>query len=348
MGQSRMTRLKHRLLLSVLLVITATLSSCSSHAAVSTRNGFAMGSLVTVRIYGFDESSADRTANEIFAAVNALDAQISAVSESGTIKQINDAGIGKIGEPGFSLIVDSVLLCRTLGGKLDVSLGAVTELWGFSGETPAVPPKAALNESLAHTGLDNVSWDTDTGTVALSNGVRLDLGAIGKGAGCDEAKTVLERYQTPAVLSLGGTVLVYGKKPIENDPWTVGIRDPKQGADSYFATLSLLPDGETDAFFISTSGTYEKTFVKDGIRYHHLLDPKTGYPAKTDLVSVTAVAKEGWLSDALSTALLLNGWNETAEALVDRYLVGAVFRFENGETVITPGLQDSFRFTEGT
>ena len=161
----------------------------------------------------------------------------------------------------------------------------------------------------------------------------------------DAAAAVLKGKKTSAVVSFGGSVLLFGQKP-DGGPWTVGVRDPNGDEASYFATLSFALKAD-EAVFISTSGSYEKTFTENGKTYHHILDPKTGYPVENDLVSVTAVAEDGFLSDALSTALFVIGPGDEANALCKKYLTGAVFVHKDGTVSVTDGLADAFALTDG-
>ena len=139
-------------------------------------------------------------------------------------------------------------------------------------------------------------------------------------------------------------MLLYGQKP--GGAWSVGVRDPHGAQDVYFATLTLENGAADGAIFISTSGSYEKTFTENGKTYHHILDPATGMPVQTDLVAVTAVSQSGTVSDALSTALFVNGLNGTSLGWVRTYLTGAVFVFADGRVYVTEGLRDAFTLTD--
>src|SRR5699024_9207852 len=126
---------------------------------------------------------------------------------------------------------------------------------------------------------------------------------IGKGAACDAAVQMYQESGAEAgIVAVGGSIGLYGEKP-DGSLWRLGVRDPNSGDDRAEA-MGLL---DLASGFVSTSGSYEKTFTENGKTYHHLLDPKTGYPAESGLVSVTVVAKSGALSDALATAVFVLG-----------------------------------------
>ena len=162
----------------------------------------------------------------------------------------------------------------------------------------------------------------------------LDLGSVGKGIACDEVRGVLENSKIKrAVVSVGGSILLYG----EGEKFTVGIRDPfSESSTESFAVLTL------PATCVSTSGSYERYFDRDGVRYHHILDPKTGYPAESGLVSVTVVCSDGFMSDALSTACFVLGY-EKSLPLLEKYGAQAVFVFNDRSVRVTGSLADSFK-----
>ena len=339
----RLKRIRLRSALTALLLCTALLfSSCGRGVAGISGASFAMGSVLTVHVYSDD--APERLLNVIYGAAVSLDGQLSATDPESTVGYLNENGSAECSPAATDVLQRSLSLCDALNGKLDITLGAVTSLWGFSSDEPRLPSEDEIAAALATKGTQNVNLAN--GTVTLGEGQKLDLGAVGKGAGCDAIREVLDETPFPAVISLGGTVLLYGQKP--GGAWTVGVRDPNGGQEDYFATLTLQPEGERDALFVSTSGSYEKTFTENGKTYHHILDPATGYPVENGLVAVTAVAKNGLTADALSTALFVNGLNETSLAWVGEYLVGAVFVLADGTVFVTEGLKSAFTLTNNS
>ena len=170
------------------------------------------------------------------------------------------------------------------------------------------------------------------GVVAAGNG-GLDLGSVGKGAACDSAAAVLKDNGASGVVAVGGSLACVGEKPGGGD-WNINVRDPFGGANVYFAALTV---GET---YISTSGSYEKQFTENGKTYHHILDLTTGYPAETQLVSVTIVAQTGLQSDALSTLCFLLGEEDSREVL-ELYNAQAVFVYADRTVSATASLRGS-------
>ena len=174
-------------------------------------------------------------------------------------------------------------------------------------------------------------------SVTLTNGAQLDLGGIAKGYAAGRVRTILrEAGVTSAIISLGGNVAAVGKKP-DGSAWTVGLQDPDR-PEAYFGTVSI-----EDACVV-TSGAYQRYFEENGVCYHHILDPHTGCPAESGLKSVSVVAQDDTLADALSTALFVMGLDAGAEFQKSSGLsFEAVFVTDDNTVWITPGLAGRYR-----
>lgn len=300
---------------------------------------FAMGSYVQQTVWG--GQNAAQAANE---AITQLENRISWRVESSDIAKLNSqAGSASVelGETAGGVLAEALELSRLSGGALNIALGPVTRLWNFDNE-PHVPEAGVLQEALALTSLDGISLTGGDGKLkgALEQaGMGVDLGAVGKGAACDAALAQYrEAKASAAVVAVGGSVGLYGEKP-GGGLWKVAVQDP-EGAGAV-GTLELAGG------FVSTSGSYEKTFEEDGKTYHHLLDPRTGYPAESGLVSVTVWTEDsGLASDGLATACFVLGLDEGA-ALLAEYGGEGLFIDQKGQITLTPGLSDHFQPATG-
>lgn len=328
---------------AALCLLTVFFCACGGEQSV-TFTGFSMGSVLSLRLY-CEKAEGNALARRIAADTAVLDAAISATSGTGTMAELNRTGTAVFDETAFGMLLDAYRLCEESGGRLNIAMGRVTALWGFATAAPALPRAQDVDAALAHISLEDVVFDRAARRVTLKNGAALDPGAVGKGAGCDLAAARLRAAGVPAVVDFGGTVLVCGRRK-DNAAWTVGIRDPFAGDGSYFATLTLRPDEETPCLFVSTSGSYEKTFTENGKTYHHILDPDTGYPVETALVSVSVVSPAGLVSDALSTALFVMGDTPDARRLLAAHGAEAVFVYRDGGVARTEGLRERFRLRE--
>ena len=301
----------------------------------------AMGTDCSVRVYGFDG-----TAKDIMDMLSDIENKyLSWRIEGSDIANINEnASESEPVMPSkwtYSYLENVLDLARESNGAFDPTLGRVSQLWNLESDNPYIPSKSELTELLLETGWEKISLGD--GEVFLKDGVQIDLGAVGKGIGCDEARKMLEEADADAaVVSVGGSILTYGKKP-DGKPWKIGIANPpNEDGESYLGSLTI-----NGTCSISTSGDYEKYVIEDGVRYHHILDPKTGYPAESGLISVTIVCEKGWLSDGLSTACFVLGYEDSLP-LLETYQAEAVFVTEDKEVIVTDGLKDMFTLTDSS
>lgn len=200
-------------------------------------------------------------------------------------------------------------LCEETDGVLEPAIRPVTELWDFK-EEQKVPDEVLIREAL--TKVKSLAWHIEGDEfVAEDEDVRIDVGAIAKGFIADEIKTVMQdNGVTSGIINLGGNVLCIGERP-DGTPFSIGVKDP--GSESgYFVALEL------DDISAVTAGAYERCFVEDGVRYHHIIDPKTGYSARTGLESVTVVGPVSAICDGLSTSMFIMG-EEKADAFLKEY-----------------------------
>ena len=204
-------------------------------------------------------------------------------------------------------------------------------------EADNTPDNTALNEERLETTDKKINTDESVSSIYIEDQCTLDLGAVGKGIACDVAQNYLKQQKevSGAVIAVGGSILLYGSKA-DGTNWNVAVQNPRGKDGEAMGVLSL--SGTTN---VSTSGDYEKYFMQNGKRYHHILDPSTGYPAESSLISVTVVSDNGLLSDGLSTACFVLG-KEKGERLLETYGAEGVFIDQNKKVTVTKGLKDKF------
>ena len=282
------------------------LSGCAEKEA--SRECFAMDTVMQLRAYGPQAAAVlDAAEQEIYR----LEGLLSCQDPEAELARCN-TGSETVSEETAALIQTALDLSAATGGAYDPTLYPLTLAWGFSGGQYRVPDEAELS-------------------------AQLDLGGIAKGYTAGRIRKILQDAGVrAAIVSLGGNVAAIGKKPGGGD-WIVGLQDP-QDPGSYFGTVAV-----SDACVV-TSGGYQRYFEQDGVRYHHILDPKTGRPAASGLQSVSVVSQDDTLADALSTALFVMGLDAGAAL----YRAGdlafeAVFMTDDGSVWITPGLAGQYQ-----
>ena len=288
-----------------------------------------------VTAYGDRAKEAVQAAEE---EIKRLDALFSVGNASGDIARLNENASAVVSGETCELINRSKELYNSTGGALNIAVYPLMEAWGFTSEEYRVPEQKEIDAMLTCMDVDEISCDENTGEVILPEGMGIDLGAIAKGYTSARLMDVFVSYDiASAIVSLGGNVQALGNKP-DGTKWRVAVEDPfSEEGDSYAGILEI-----TDQAVI-TSGAYERYFEQDGKRYHHIIDPATGYPAENGLASVTVVSQDGALADALSTALFVMGkdkalayWKEHADEF------NVILIEDNKDMTITEGLQDCF------
>lgn len=287
------------------------------------REFFAMNTFVSAKVKGF---AAKDAAGGISALVRELDSkQLSRYTSGSEISRINSEAETVLSDEMRDYITELLEVGKMSGGKFDIALGAVSDLWSFN-DSPRVPSTDELTEALSRSGSDKLSLSGNTLTRA--DGCIIDLGSAGKGIALDKVKSYLsDKKISSAVVSVGGSVLLYGK-----GSFNVGVRDPWGEAGRSVMTVKL------GAGCVSTSGSYERCFEQGGKRYHHILDPDTGLPVENGLVSVTVISDSGLLSDALSTACFVLG-AEGGAKLAAKYGCEAIFITEDKKVICTDGIK---------
>ncbi len=292
-------------LLSDTTVSVSATSDANSNSA--TIEFFSMDTFMQITVFG---TRANEAAEAAKSRVLAIEQIFSRTLEDSEISRIHQASAGSavtVSEEAIALLTRAIAASDETDGAFDITIAPIMSLWGFTEDSYYVPEDAEITKLLPLVDSSKVLIDPEARTVTLGvEGIAIDVGGIAKGYASDEVQKVLREYDCAgALISLGGNAAVMGNKP-DGSAFRVAITDPSDPS-SY---LGVLTCKETS---IVTSGGYERFFVEDGVTYIHIMDPKTGRPADSDLTSVTIVCSEGLRADYLSTALFVMG-REGAEA----------------------------------
>ncbi|MCI8483688.1 MAG: FAD:protein FMN transferase [Lachnospiraceae bacterium] len=254
------------------------------------------------------------------------------VFESGSdISRINEQAGRKpvsVHQDTFFVLSHALAYGRQTQGAFDITSGASSRLWREAIYSGKLPSEADIAECCGLKGLNDLILDKADGTVFLPRkGQQIDLGGIAKGYAADEAVQILKKYKIPnAVINFGGTVVVLGKAK------RIGIQNPFQKSGERMGDIEIKNKA------VVTSGSYERGFTLKGRRYHHIIDPRTGWPAESGLLSVTLIGDSAMELDGLATGVCVLG-EQKGLPLLKRRGIEAVFINDAGEVKITPGLQ---------
>lgn len=263
-----------------------------------------MGTQVTITAYVTDEAPALAGFSAAFAEFDRLERLLTVWRDESDVSRINAAAgerAVKVSPETIEVVSRALALSRATEGKFDITFGALAGLWKFDHDQDnSIPTDAAIAKRLPFIGWEHVTVEPGARTIKLEKkGMRMHLGGIGKGYAVDRAVAILREHGlSDFMIQAGGDLFVAGHKGDRN--WRVGIRDPRGPPSEFFAAAEV-----TDATF-STSGDYERFFERDGVRYHHILDPDSGRPARVAR-SVTIMAPDAMTADALSTGVFILG-----------------------------------------
>ena len=302
---------------------------------------FLMDTVVKITVHQAEpHRDVDKTIQQCAEFMRHIEQITSAHLDSSDIFRINQlAGQGAV---SVSPETETILLraneiSKETNGLFDVSMGVVSRLWGFGTGKYRIPEKVQIRRALDKVGYQFIHMEN--GSVSLQkSGMALDLGGIAKGYIIDQAVTFLQSEgMTAGIVEAGGDLRIFGNHP-KRGKWRIGVKHPRKTNQLLYGII------ETDAVSIATSGDYERFFIQNGKRYHHILDPRTGYPA-SQCVSVTIMAGDALSADAYATAVFIMGPDEGIAFLESRPgLEGLVIYLEN-ETLkykLTSGMESCF------
>ena len=334
-----MAALKRGLALLLALVLCVPLSGCEKAPEAVQTTIFAMDTVMNLTVYGSQEDL-----DQAVSAIYDMERQFSATDENSPIYALNHAdgdwvemtplaaGLVAAGK-NWGLLTD---------GALDITAYPAVQAWGFPSGEYRVPDRGELDRLAAGIDYRQIEYNLESFRCRIPAGMEVDLGAVAKGHAGDQLTALLRAAGVEhALLDLGqSSIQAIGAKP-DGSPWRVGIQDP--AGDSYLGVLEIADQA------VGTSGSYQRYFEQDGVRYCHIIDPATAAPAQSGLASVTVVSPTGDRADALSTALFVMGleegvefWRSHPEPAFD-----VIFIADDGAIFITPGLEGSFTLAEG-
>ena len=274
-------------------------AAADENAEPNSRTVFAMDTVMELSAYGADDALMEAAEQEILG----LESRLSVTDAGSEIYALDHNGLAETAPDTTELMQTALEMCERTDGALDVSIYPVLRAWGFTTGSYQVPTQEEIENLL--TQVDYRKVTLENGTASIAQGMEVDLGSVAKGYTGDQVSQLLrEGGVTSALLNLGGNVQLVGGKPDGSD-WRVAVQDPE--SDGYLGVLSLRDKAAI------TSGGYERYFEQDGVTYHHIIDPTTGYPADSGLLSVSIVSADGTMCDALSTSLFIMGKDKAIE-----------------------------------
>lgn len=305
---------------------------------ILTRTELFMGTAIKVSLY---DGGSEKVLDKVFDRVLELENLVSINKEGTEIDELNkNAGIKsvKLSDDSKNIIEKGLYYSSLSSGGYDISIGSLVKLWSIGLPEAKIPTESEIKESLENINYKDVEINGNE-VFLKKKGMLLDLGSIAKGYAADEiAKILVNEGVEKAIIDLGGNIYALGKKS-EESPWKIGVQNPFDDRGNIVGTLL------TENKSVVTTGIYER-FIEDGDKkYHHVLNPKTGYPYNTDIVGVTIIADKSIDADALSTLVFTMGIQNGIEFIENMENVDAIFITNNKNVYKTNGIKESFNVT---
>jgi len=294
--------------------------------SLQSQTRYLMDTFCTIKVPGDIEVL--KSIEQALDRIEEIDRKFNILNPESPLYDFNNNNTPITDEEIINLVKVALQVCEKSDGAYDITIYPLIDLWGFFSDSPQIPLKETIDELLKETGYQNLAI-VDGKLLKSNKKVKLDLGSIAKGYAIGEALKVLKQAQIEsALIDAGGDIYALGK--YNDKPWKIGIRNPR--GEGVIGALEL------SDMAVVTSGDYERYFEKDGIRYHHIIDPRTGYPAK-DLASVTVISQDLALADAWSTALFVLGKEKGLKAVEDIKSIQTLLVSAEGEKFYSSDMQ---------
>lgn len=298
--------------LIIILIFSALLTGCEKEKKLVTDSTYMLGTYLQLSVWTSDEAKGKEMIEASFKRIQEIEGKMSVNIENSEISTVNNnAGLKPVEVSSDTAFVlnRAVYYAALTKGAYDPTIGTLVKLWGIGTDRENVPTQKEIKSALEHVNYNAVRFQEGNKVVLAEEGMFIDLGGIAKGFAADEVTRILrESGIEHAMINLGGNVYALGNKT-DGTNWKVGIQDPFEPTGTHMGIVEI-----ADKTVVS-SGNYERYFMKDDIRYHHILDPKTGYPANNGVISTTIITDSSIDADALSTGAYVLGLEKGLELI---------------------------------
>lgn len=327
---------------SAVIFLTGCSSQSSSlESSPLSKQNFVLGTVARITLY---DHQSDELLEQAFSKLSELENTLSINKTNTLIDKINEnSGIApvEVDEETYSLIEKGIHYSELTSGAFDITVGPLVKLWNIGFADFKVPTATEIAETLPLLNYEFITLDPTNHSVYLEKkGMQLDLGGIGKGYAADEVASLLkENGVEHAIIDLGGNIFALGDKP-GNKLWTIGVQDPFNPRGKSLGTLQVANKS------LVTSGIYERfNTAEDGTRYHHILNPSTGYPFENEISGVSIISDSSTDGDALSTSTFALGVKEGLAFIESLDGIDAIFVTTDKKVYLTSGVKEQFKLT---
>lgn len=304
------------------------------------RQFYALGTVIQLKAYG---SKSNKAIEEATHRLNIIDDKMSLFKKNSEVSDINEnAGISscKVSEDTYFVVKKAVEYSKLSEGTFDPTIGPITSLWAIGTAKARIPDKTLINSALKLVNYKDIILNEKDYTVKLKSiGQKIDIGGIAKGYAADEVRNILKANKIKsALIDLGGNIFALGKKP-DGTRWNIGVQNPFDERGESIGFISVEDKS------VVTSGNYERYFIANEKKFHHIIDPITGYPSNSKIISATIISEHSIDGDGLSTGIYIMGLHKSISLIESIKNVDAIFITEDKEIYITSGIMNHFKLT---
>ena len=313
----------------------------TSRMVVATRESYSLGTIIKLKAIG---RKANEAIEEAISEINELDDKMSAFKDNSEVSKLNEsAGLRAeiVSEETYEVIKKAVVFSKLSGGTYDPTIRPLVNVWNNSIKNAQIPDEETIKQKLKLTNCNDIEFNDEERSIGLKHtGQQLDLGGIAKGFATDAIRDIFIRNNIKSgLIDLGGNVYALGSKP-DSECWNIGVQNPFSQRGEYVGILSVQNKS------VVTSGNYEKFFVKDDKIFHHIIDPRTGYPSESEIVSATIVSEDSLVGDGLSTGVYILGVEASLRLNSKLQNVDMILVTEDKKIYITENIEKNFKLTD--
>ncbi|MDA3811701.1 MAG: FAD:protein FMN transferase [Spirochaetaceae bacterium] len=328
----------------IIFILSILIFSCSKEKfEAHSENQFLMGTVCIITLYNGESQEIFKGAFDVIEKQDLLMSLQKGISELSKVNASSGIQAVSVSEDTYQVVQASKYYANLTMGAFDPTIAPLVELWGIGSDHEGqVPHKEEIEKMKSLIDYRKLEISDDKRIFLKDKGMKIDLGGIAKGYIADVVKEYLiSQGVKRGIINLGGNIIVIGSKP-EGHPWKIGIQDPFESRGTYIGIAEVIDKT------IVTSGIYERFFYVDGKRYHHILDPETGYPVENDLASITIISEKSIDADALSTSLFVLGVEKGMDLIESIDNAEAVFVTKGRDVLYSSGANELFTLLDET
>lgn len=325
----------------IFFVLIIIFSSGKFESNEVTKSSYVLGTLINLKAYG---KKAEMAIAESIERLNNIDDKMSAFKENSEISRINFmAGVSaeSVSDDTYLVVEKAIEYSKILEGTFDPTIRPLVKLWSIGNKGEKIPDEAEIQATIKLVDYKDVLLDESSSSIMLKHKKQaLDMGGIAKGFAADEVRNIFLKHNIKsALIDLGGNIFALGKKQ-DNTPWRVGIQNPFEPRGEFIGILNVINKS------IVTLGNYERYFIKDEKRFHHIIDPKTGYPSESKIISATIISDNSIDGDGLSTGVYIIGVEKALRIIEEIKGIDAILVTEDKNVYMTSGIREIFTLTD--